>query len=304
MPIYDIQSVSKTYPGQARPAVDDVTFQIEPGEIFGFLGDNGAGKSTLVKLMANLLRPTAGAVRLHGEPVQADPTRVAMTLGYMPQTWQSLNHLTVAEALLYTAHLRGLSMAEAKAERDRLIELWQLGPIRKSLSSRLSGGERRLLQLSIAMAGHPPVLMLDEPTNELSPQRRRQVWEVLGALNRERGTTVIFITHDAVEAEKIIRRVGIMVAGRLVALGEPRELKRQLDQQLRLEISCPPDTTPVLPPDFGPQQVDAGRWLMYVPRQQLDRVLSSLEQNQIDDFRLHSPTLEDLYLHHAADARP
>ena len=95
-----------------------------------------------------------------------------------------------------------------------------------------------------------------------------------------------------------------MVAGRLVALGEPRELKRQLDQQLRLEISCPPDTTPVLPPDFAPQQVDAGRWLMYVPRQQLDRVLNSLEQNQIDDFRLHSPTLEDLYLHHAGDARP
>ncbi len=299
MPIYNVQNVSKTYPGQLHPAVDDVTFQIRPGEIFGFLGDNGAGKSTLVKMMANLLRPTSGAVRLNGEPVQADPTRVAMTLGYMPQTWQSLNHLSVGEALLYTAHLRGLTRTEAKAERNRLIELWQLGPIRDSLSSRLSGGERRLLQLSIAMAGHPPVLMLDEPTNELSPHRRRQVWEVLGALNRERGTTVIFITHDAVEAEKIIRRVGIMVAGRLVALGEPRELKRQLDQQLRLEISCPPDKPPTLPAEFAPQQLDAIRWLMYVPRNRLERVLSSLDENQIDDFRLHSPTLEDLYLHHS-----
>ena len=91
--IYDIQSVGKTYPGQPRPAVDDMTFQIRQGEIFGFLGDNGAGKSTLVKMMANLLRPTAGAVRLHEQPVQADPTRIAMTLGYMPQTWQSLNPL-------------------------------------------------------------------------------------------------------------------------------------------------------------------------------------------------------------------
>ena len=225
MLIYDVQTVSKTYPGQAHPAVDNVTFHIQQGEIFGFLGDNGAGKSTLVKLMANLLRPTSGVVRLRGEAVQADPTQVAMTLGYMPQTWQSLNHLSVGEALLYTAHLRGLTMTEAKAERDRLIDLWQLDPLRDSLSSRLSGGERRLLQLSIAMAASPPVLMLDEPTNELSPQRRRQVWAVLGALNRERGTTVIFITHDAVEAEKIIQRVGIMVAGRLVALGEPRALK-------------------------------------------------------------------------------
>ena len=138
------------------------------------------------------------------------------------------------------------------------------------------------------------MLILDEPTNELAPQRRRHVWETLRAENRERGTTIIFITHDALEAEKIIQRVGILGDGRLLALGTPQELKRQIDRQLRLELFFPPEQPPTLPPDFQPRPLAPGRWLVYLERERVDSALSSL--HGVDDFRLYSATLEDLYL--------
>ncbi|MCB0086729.1 MAG: ABC transporter ATP-binding protein [Caldilineaceae bacterium] len=301
MIVYDIQKLTKRYDGQATPANDQISLQINQGEIFGFLGDNGAGKSTLVKQMVNLLRPTAGQVLLHGQPVSAHPQLTTLHVGYMPQSWQALNHLTVGEAIYFTAHLRGLDRRAARAERERLLVLWQLEPLRNKVGRHLSGGERRLLQISIAMAGNPPILMLDEPTNELSPQRRRQVWNALRDLNRTQGTTIIFITHDAIEAEKIIQRVGILHAGRLVALGTPGALKQQVDQQLRLELFFAPETPPMLPPELVVQPLDAGRWMVYVERSHLESVMSCLDQNQIDDFRFYSATLEDLYIHYATE---
>lgn len=294
MTVYSVRSLSKTYPGQRRAANDDISFDVQPGEIFGLLGDNGAGKSTLVKQMANLLRPSAGTIALLGRPVYADPMHVPLRVGYMPQDSRALNSLTVGEALYFTAHLRGRSRRDAQTERDRLIGMWGLGELRDKPTNRISGGQKRLFQLAVAMAGQPPVLILDEPTNELAPQRRRHVWETLRAENRERGTTIIFITHDALEAEKIIQRVGILGDGRLLALGTPQELKRQIDRQLRLELFFAPERPPQLPADFQPREVAPGRWLVYLERARVDSALASL--HGVDDFRLYSATLEDLYL--------
>lgn len=180
------------------------------------------------------------------------------------------------------------------------MQLWQLNDLRAELCSRLSGGQQRLLQLATAMAGQPPILVLDEPTNELAPQRRRHVWEILRAENRERGTTIVFITHDAIEAEKIIQQVGIMRQGRLVALGDPSTLKRQLDQQLRLELRFPSALPPVLPEGFHTQEIAEGHWLVRLDQQQVEAALAALNLEHIDDFQLHSATLEDLYMHYTS----
>jgi ABC-type multidrug transport system ATPase subunit len=171
--------------------------------------------------------------------------------------------------------------------------------LRDANSSRLSGGQRRLLRLAVAMAGLMPVLILDEPTNDLAPQRRRLVWEVLGQINRERGTTIIFITHDAIEAEKVIHRVGIMREGELVAVGRPSELKREVDQKLRLEMIFPPEAPPSLPQGLVAHQLQPGRWMALVDRNDVNAVLDRLDLDQLDDFRLYSATLEDLYVHYA-----
>jgi ABC-type multidrug transport system ATPase subunit len=303
--VYDVRDLVKVYPGQTRPANDGVTLQIRRGEIFGLLGANGAGKSTLVCQMVNLLRSTSGSIELLGQRVGRDPLHVPLNVGYMPQETHALNNLTVGEALFFTAHLRGLNRAEAQRERDALLDLWQMRELRHQYGPRLSGGQRRLLRLAVAMVGSPPALILDEPTNDLDPQRRKLVWDVLRQLNRERGTTIIFITHDAIEAEKIIQRVGIMRAGRLVAVGRPSELKQRIDQKLRLEIFFSPELPPSLPQDLVCHRLEAGRWLVLLERERMMGVLNRLNLEQIDDFRLQSATLEDLYLHYVVhDAAP
>jgi ABC-2 type transport system ATP-binding protein len=297
--VYDIRNLVKIYPSQPQTANQDICLQIYAGEIFGLLGDNGAGKTTLVRQMANLLKPSAGTIELLGQPVGAQSLYVARYVGYMPQGALALNNLTVWEALYFTAHLRGLDRSQAGRAAQELVQRWQLEALRDKPNNRLSGGQQRLLQLAVAMAGDPPILILDEPTNELDPQRRKQVWEELRRMNREFGTTIIFITHDALEAEKIIQRVGIMHLGRLVALGKPSELKAQVDNQLRLELFFPPESPPRLPSGWQPYSITPGRWLVYLDRQEAAGAIGQLDLNGLDDFRLYSATLEDLYLHYA-----
>lgn len=157
-----------------------------------------------------------------------------------------------------------------------------------------------MLQLAIALVGSLPVLILDEPTHQLSPQRKQQVWDLLRSLHREQGTTIILVTHDAVEAEKIVQRVGILRAGQWVALGRPQDLKRRIGFQLRLEIYGAPDLSLHLP-DLPRQQLAPGRWCVRLSRSQVDNALVLLSQCPIDDFRLTSPDLEDLYMYYAVE---
>lgn len=301
MLVYDIINLTKLYPGQTSAANRKINLQIEVGEIFGLLGDNGAGKTTLVRQMANLLPPTSGSIRLFDQPVSRDPLYTPRHIGYMPQDSLAGNNLTVGEWIYFTAHLRGLNRPAARHECTRLLELWQIGELRNKTNRHISGGEKRLLQLAVAMAGSPPALILDEPTNNLDPQRRKQVWDNLRSLNHDQGTTVIFITHDAIEAEKIIQRVGIMRQGELAAMGKPSELKAQVDRKLRLELFFSPDTPPHLPPGLTHLSLDAGRWLVYLDRDDAGEVLNALNLDEMDDFRLYSATLEDLYMHYTTE---
>jgi ABC-2 type transport system ATP-binding protein len=297
--VYDIQNLVKVYPGQNHPANRNITLKIHEAEIFGLLGDNGAGKTTLIRQMVNLVRSSSGQITLYGKPLSHDAFYVPLHVGYMPQDRAALGSVTLGEALYFTAHLRGLSRRDAKRERDRLLELWQLRQIQHKPADRLSAGEVRLMMLTTALAGSPPILLLDEPTNDLAPQRRQQVWQMLRDLNQHQGTTIVFITHDALEAEKIIQRVGIMWRGELVALGRPGELKQQIGKQLRLELFFDPETRPHLPAYLTIHELDRGRWLVYLYRHALQDTLNQIDMSQFDDFRLYSVTLQDLYLHYA-----
>jgi ABC-2 type transport system ATP-binding protein len=299
MKVYDVQNLVKVYPQQTQPANKNITLQIHEGEIFGLLGENGAGKTTLVRQMANLLRSTSGSITLFGQAVAHDPLYVPRYVGYMPQDTHSLNILTVGEALYFTAHLRGMSRAEARRERDELLDLWAIQDLQNQYCQRLSGGQRRLLRLAVSMAGSLPVLILDEPTNDLDPLRRRLVWDVLRRVNQERGTTIIFITHDAIEAEKIIERVGIMRGGELVAVGRPSDLKQAVDHKLRLELVFRPGSPPDLPPELPRHEIQPGRWISLLEWSEATTVLSGLDLDRVDDFCLYSATLEDLYVHYA-----
>ncbi len=297
MAVYEIEDLTKIYPQQTAPANDHISLEIESGEIFGLLGDNGAGKSTLIKQMANLLKPSSGQIRLFGKPLTESPLYTPSRIGYMPQSGNSLNNLTVGESIYFTAHLRGLSRHQALVERDQLLERWELGPVRDRVIVRLSGGQRRLALLAITVAASPPVLILDEPTNDLDPQHRQLVWDSLRTINQEKKTTIILVTHNVIEAEKVIERVGIMRAGRLIALGRPGVLKAKLNQQLRLEVVFQPNNPPPLPNGTTPRLVAPGRWQLFIEREHAPAYIETLNHAAcVEDFRLSTASLEDLYL--------
>ncbi len=297
---WQIKNVVKRYPGQTVPANNKISFEVREGEIFGLLGDNGAGKTTLIKQMVNLQASDLGEIRLYGKPVSQNSAHAPSLVGYMPQESHALNHLTVEEALYFSAHLRGLSRGDALAERDRLLKLWQLEDLRGHDSSRLSGGQRRLLRLAVATAGDRKILALDEPTNDLDPQKRRLVWDLLRRLKEERGATIVFITHDALEAEKIIERVGIMHRGELLVTGAPHELKRNLRHSVRLEIAFEPGQAQPLPDALAPRKLTETRWQLYLERHELGDVMDTLDIDRLVDLKLSSATLEDLYFHYVA----
>lgn len=295
---YRIRDLTKQYPKQRGPAVDGLSFDIAEGEIFGLLGDNGAGKTTLVRQLVGLLKPTAGTIELFGHDVREEPRFVPTVVGYMPQGGNSLNHLTVGEAVYFAAHLRGIR--NARKERDEILELWRITGLRDRDSSRLSGGQSRLLRLAVAMAGRPRVLILDEPTNDLDPVNRRHVWDVLKQWNRNHGTTIVLVTHDAVEAEKAIGRVGIMRGGRFTALGTPAQLKDGIALKLKVELEFPPHSPPKLPKDVIPHEKAEGVWQLVLDRDEAARLLAGLDLHAITDIRMTSTTLEDLYLHYVS----
>ncbi len=302
--LFELTNLGKQYPKADDWALKDVNLTIDQGEIFGLLGENGAGKSTLVKQLVGLMKPTKGSVLFQGKDVANNHMRTAIDIGYMPQTAGSLNHMTVRESIYFSAHLRGLSRHDSKLEVDRLLKLWQIENLRDKSNQKLSGGQQRLLRLAVAMAGRLPVLILDEPTNDLDPVRRKLAWDNLRQLNQKQGTTIIFITHDAIEAEKIIQRVGIMRRGNLIAVGNPKELKKSVDQSLRLDLFFEPGHPPFVPHSLDPVIDQEGHRRYMIAWEILPTIMAQLNLDEIDDLRLNSASLEDLYLHYTAEDQP
>jgi ABC-type multidrug transport system ATPase subunit len=282
----------------------EISLDIVPGEIFGLLGSNGAGKSTLIRQMVNLTAPTTGRITLMGFDIARYPEAVTRYVGYMPQQPQALLDLTAQEAIYFTGHLRGMSRPAARQEAARLVEEWGLGEVRHKVVRHLSGGQHRLVSLATTLIGNLPVMILDEPTNELDPAYRKQVWEQIIRLNERQGTTIILVTHNVQEAERVIQRVGVMHEGRLVGLGRVSELKARLDQSVGLELFLRPEQATaaeaVLLATPGARHVRANEWTVLVPRaggeDAIHTILSRLRLEHLEDFRVHTASLEDVYM--------
>ena len=300
LPAFRVIDLVKRYPGRAKPATDGISLEINAGEIFGILGSNGAGKTTLVRQMLNLARPTAGAIELFGMDVRSDSRYVQRRVGYQAQQGAPLPHLTLEQALKATAQLRGLGRRDATAESQRMICLWNLEAVARRPMSRLSGGEQRLGHIALAMAGRPPVLVLDEPTAGLDPGYRHRTWEILLGLGKTETVTIVLVTHDAVEAEKIVDRVALIRGGEVAATGRPKDLKGTLDGKLRLELSFDPTASVNLP--RGPEwhRKASGRHFTLLHPGEVPGVLGQIDLAELDSLKLYSTTLEDLYFRYAS----
>lgn len=206
-------------------AVDDVSFEVLKGEIFGYLGANGAGKSTSIRMLCGLLSPSAGRASVAGHDIARDPEGVKSSIGYMSQRFSLYFDLSVWDNLSFFGGAYGLDRTALKARGEEVLRRTELAGLRDAVVGSLPGGIRQRLALACAVLHEPEILFLDEPTAGVDPVARRSFWRLIRQLAAS-GTTVFVTTHYLDEAE-YCARVGLMVDGRLVALDTPAELKRQ-----------------------------------------------------------------------------
>jgi ABC-2 type transport system ATP-binding protein len=206
-------------------AVDDVSFSVKEGEIFGLLGPNGAGKSTLIRMMTTLIPITSGKARIGGHDVAKEPNAARRMIGVIPQALTSDLDLTVAENMNIYAKLYDVPAKERKASIDELLQLVDLVKWRDAQTKTLSGGMRRRLEIARGLVHHPRIFFLDEPTTGLDPVSRVAVWEMLGNIKEHRKLTILITTHYMDEADRLCDRIAIVDHGKLVALDTPMALK-------------------------------------------------------------------------------
>jgi ABC-2 type transport system permease protein len=315
-----VQNLTKLYSKgkrkSARPetiaANDDISLEIQSQEIFGLLGPNGAGKTTLVNQILGLSRPTHGSIRVE---VLDYPEQVRAISAYLPQKSVEFGSIEVRRLLIYTGQIRGLSKLEAETQATKLLADLELEAEANRYISKLSGGMQRMANLAIALMGRPKLLVLDEPTNELDPERRRLVWDFLRSHIREWGSTCLLVTHSILEAASILERVAIMQNGKIIAVGTPGELKQKYTSRVCLELTLKETAATVFRSSLNQKLRETGLQTqveiapaehnplvlkLYLPPTQSDAILNlvihKIGLEYLDDWTLSSASLEDVYL--------
>ncbi|HZD18495.1 MAG TPA: ATP-binding cassette domain-containing protein [Actinomycetota bacterium] len=226
-PAIEARGLVKTYPKDVR-ALDDLSFGVEEGSIFGLLGPNGAGKTTAVKILTTLSRPDEGRARVDGIDVLAEPDAVRRRIGVVAQRSGVDREATGRENLLLQGRIHGIDGRTLDARVDALLERFGLSEAAGRRVRTYSGGMQRRLDIATAMVHRPRALFLDEPTTGLDPEVRAAMWEMILDLAREEGLSVLLTTHYLEEADHLADRVAIVERGRIVTEGTPEHLKGEL----------------------------------------------------------------------------
>lgn len=299
-----VESTSKRF-GSVQ-ANDAVSLHVGPGEVVGLLGHNGAGKTTLVSQILGLVRPDAGSIRVSDVDAIADPAAARRSVALQAQTQAPIEGFTPRTAITLSGQLRGMDAAVAARAaihlaKELAIEEWldtRAGP----QSSGLSGGIRRLTAFAMAVVAPVPLVVLDEPTNDVDPARRRRLWEVVRRC-ADRGSGVLLVTHNVNEAERAVDRLVVLDHGRVVAAGRPAELRGGAVGSVRLEVICHPERAPAslnLPVVAQADVIVGRRRLVTVGRPDVETVVGwaarSTDDGDIESYSLGPTSLEETYL--------
>ncbi len=296
----EVDELTKQFAGGVR-ALDGVSFTVDEGEVFGYLGRNGAGKSTTVRILTTLLRPTSGRARVLGHDVINDAGAVRKVFGAALQEAALDELMTGREHLEMAARLAGFDKARSRERAAELLESFGLRAAADRIAAGYSGGMRRRLDVAMAMVRRPEVLFLDEPTTGLDPQGRRAVWDLVRDL-RDSGSTVFLTTQYLAEADELSGRVAVVHDGRIAAIGTSQELKDQLgtttvrvrvspaDEHRIREAVAPNVVTPVV-----------GGWLEITVQGGEAAVPAVVGQLtgagvHVDRLSVHPPSLEDVFV--------
>ncbi|MGH3083905.1 MAG: ATP-binding cassette domain-containing protein [Gaiellaceae bacterium] len=297
----EVRGLVRDFKGGIR-AVAGIDLEVAPGEIYGFLGPNGAGKSTTVHMLTTLLPPTAGSARVGGFDVVRQGAEVRRTIGAALQEAALDPLLTGREHLRLQLALHGIPRAERLARTSALLERVGLRIAADRRISGYSGGMKRRLDLALALAHHPRILFLDEPTTGLDPQSRSALWDEVVRLKRDEGVTVFLTTQYLEEADLLADRVGIIDHGRIVAEGTPASLKAEIGRPTVEALPADGTETAVLEgilERFGELQPStAGVAVRLDGRGDLADVIRAIDSAsvRVANLHLHAPTLDDVFL--------
>jgi ABC-2 type transport system ATP-binding protein len=308
MKAVEVTHLSKIYKGGIK-AIDDVSFSVDEGIIFGFLGPNGAGKSSTIKILVTLTHATKGSACIFGKDVMKDPSTVREMIGYVPQDLSADGSLTGYENLLLSAKLYDIPKKERSQRITDILQIMGLSERSKDLVSTYSGGMIRRLEIGQAMLHRPRLLFLDEPTIGLDPAGRKLVWDHIRTLNKEWKTTIFLTTHYMEEADELCDQIGIIDKGKISVVDTPESLKE--------DVGAGTITATL---ELGDHQKDSlhyltslleryvvsiteqspHKWQFIVQNapQNAPKILQRLSDHHviIRDLEIKSPTLEDAFL--------
>jgi len=283
-------------------AVDNISFDIEQGEIFGLLGPNGAGKTTTLSMLATMLNPTSGSATVNGIDIGQDPDGVRKSIGIVFQDQSLDEELTAWENMDFHGRLYRIPAGVRKPRITELLTLVELHDRRDDIVKTFSGGMRRRLEIARGLLHHPAVLFLDEPTLGLDPQTRNHLWTYIATLAQEKGITIILTTHYMEEADRLCNRVAIIDHGRIIAIDTPEHLKDGLGGDLVTIRSPDPSGVAEALKEPWVVKLETHNDEVTVSLKNADQFVSTIvtllnkRQILITSIAIHKPTLEDVFL--------
>jgi ABC-2 type transport system ATP-binding protein len=300
--LLEIRDVSKIYRGGVK-ANDDITLQVQAGEVFGLLGPNGAGKTTLVSQVLGLVVPTSGSICIDGVDIVRRPRFARESCSYQPQTNVPIDELTPMQAIELTGRIRGGERVAVRSRARELIASLDLGEWEHK-AIPLSGGVLRLVAFCMAAVVPGRIVILDEPTNDIDPLRRKLLWRFVRRLADD-GSAVVLVTHNVLEAERCVDHLAIVDGGRVVGSGTPASLKAGLGDFLHLEVVLEPGVgDPEVPPFFHRPAVVGRRLIGEVAPTSVDEAVGwatrMRDRGTAEEFSLGPATLEDVYVRHVS----
>lgn len=294
-----VSCLCKSY--KKKPLANDhISLTLAHGEVFGLLGPNGAGKTTLVNQIIGLVKPDSGSIVIDGRDIVADPGYARQACSFQAQTQVPISGLTARQAIELVGRVRGGSRMQVRARAGQLLEALDMQQWSGKLADTFSGGMRRLVAFCMAAVTPGQIVILDEPTNDIDPLRRRLLWDQVRALV-DMGSTVLLVTHNVLEAERAVDRLAIIDKGRVVATGTPASLKGDSQEHMQLEIVLDPRTEAPELSSLLSRPVVTGRRVIARLREadvasaaQWARDLK--ERGVVEEYSVGPITLEDVYL--------
>ena len=297
--LLEVENLVKQYK-KGPLANDNISLSIEQGEVFGLLGPNGAGKTTLVNQIIGLKAPTAGSIRIDGIDVVANPDFARQNCSFQAQTQVPIAGLTAIQAIELVGQIRGGEKKLVHEKAIQLIKNLEIGEWVNKMGANLSGGVRRIVAFCMAVVVPGRIVILDEPTNDIDPVRRRLLWKEVSTI-AETGSAVLLVTHNVLEAERAVNRLAIIDEGRIIGIGTAADLKGQDKNIMRIEIVLEPGVETPNYPEYISHVVTSSRRLIAEVREQnvseaIDWAKSLKEKGIVEEYLIGPTTLEDAYV--------